>query len=90
MNKRYHNGGWFFNQQVGDWCYVAPGWYEESMQLPDEAILHRIDGNLVALLVAKLDEEGKINPRLDERLRVEDLKITHRLIDLLEKGVSHG
>jgi len=34
-----------------------------------------------------LDEAGWIKPRLDERLRAEDLKITHRLLDILEKKI---
>jgi len=36
-------------------------------------------------LVIALEESGFIKPRLDERLRVEDLKITHRLLDIIEK-----
>lgn len=35
-------------------------------------------------LVEFLESNGYLKPRLDERLRTEDLKITHRLLDILE------
>lgn len=54
-------------------------WPEGSIFVPSEALL---------ALVPKLEARGFIKPRLDDRLRAEDLKITHRLLDLLDKGIG--
>lgn len=38
-------------------------------------------------LIEALEAGGYLRPRLDERLRTEDLKITHRLLDLLGEAI---
>jgi len=85
MEERWHDGHWFHDMSLDSWCYLKPGYYEVgAMKSPDD-FLHQITPSEVYSLIRKLDEEGWIKPRLDERLRTEDLKITHRLLDLLEK-----
>jgi len=84
-DKRYHNGAWFLDPSWRLLCHVKAGWYEEAIELPDEAIDVRIDFRDIPSLVESLEQQGHIKPRLDERLRVEDLKITHRLLDIIEK-----
>ena len=83
MADRYHRRGiWYREIRSAELCYVAPGFYEEgviiqpTICIPDEAL---------PALITVLDELGYIKPRLDERLRAEDLKITHRVLDLLDR-----
>ena len=80
--KRFFEGGWYRDPSMRAFQYVAPGELEEgTMPEPTMTITDRE----ILLLIPVLEEHGFFKPRLDERLRVEDLKITHRLLDLLEK-----
>ena len=83
--ERYVNGHWFEDFARAAWVYVRAGYYEEGVQIPNNAVEHTISDVVIRQLIKALDEAGWIKPRLDERLRTEDLKITHRLLDLLEK-----
>ena len=87
MGKSYHDGRWFFRSDYNAWCYLKPGYYEPDAEIISDDIKYRIDATEIGMLIRRLDEEGWIKPRLDERLRAEDLKITHRLLDILEKQV---
>lgn len=84
---RWHDQRWFYDFQTGDILHMRGGDYDTQSSLPPEAldirIGHRDD---LSGLVKVLEERGYVVPRLDDRLRAEDLKITHRLLDLLEKG----
>lgn len=82
MSQRWTEGGWYRDYSMRGFNYVAPGFYEEGV-LP--AISRFLTDREAQALIPALEEHGFLKPRLDERLRVEDLKITHRLIDLLEK-----
>ena len=86
-DKRYHPGIWALDCSRRAWGYVAPGWYDESVELPFVKILNHEE---IEQLIKALDEHGWIKPRLDERLRSEDLKITHRLLDLLNVALQSG
>ena len=90
MEKRWFDGGWFLSQSLNCWCYLKPGYYEPGVMHQPEDFLHQITAQEIESLIRKLDEAGWIKPRLDERLRREDLKITHRVIDLLDKSLSVG
>ncbi len=83
---RYYEGHWFFNVSYLEWHYIAPGNYEEGVQHQAGDIAIRISEPVAQQLIRALDEGGHIKPRLDERLRAEDLKITHRLLDIIEKS----
>ena len=85
MEKRYHDGKWFFDEVRNAWCYLKPGYYEIGVVPTLDDFLHQISAPEVRMLLVKLDEAGWIKPRLDERLRTEDLKITHRLLDIIER-----
>lgn len=87
MEKRYSDGRWFYNQSYDAWCYLKPGYYEPGVEPSSTEFSHQIDAREIEVLIKRLDEEGWIKPRLDERLRTEDLKITHRLLDIIEKQV---
>lgn len=87
MSKFYHPGRWYYDPAVRGLRHSKPGYYEEceiiadyDKQLTYEEIHHG--------LIEALEEGGFLKPRLDERLRTEDLKITHRLMDLLDKAIS--
>lgn len=83
-DKHWYEGGWTVNRTIagGAFQYYGPGMYVDGVEeeptytIPERAISRG--------LVALLESEGYLKPRLDERLRTEDLKITHRLLDLLE------
>lgn len=84
-DKVFHKARWYRDVRRGGFTLVAAGYYDmdavpEAKQFIDEEDLYT--------LIAALDEAGLIQPRLDERLRVEDLRITHRLLDLLDRSVA--
>ncbi len=85
-DKAWREGRWYSRPWMNDIEYLPPGLYEVNAMRPEV-----VEGSVVLdtyqleTLIRFLDEQGYIKPRLDERLRVEDLKITHRLLDLLEK-----
>ena len=86
MAERYFDDGhWWHDVSLRSWVYTESGYYDIGVQCEPKYV---IDSKAIAELVATLDKEGWIKPRLDERLRVEDLKITHRLIDLLNKAIG--
>jgi len=85
MAKVHRHGIWYSDIRFDALCYVPPGFYEETVY-PEPTIM--IPHEAIAGLITVLDELGLIKPRLDERLRQEDLRITHRVLDLLEKAVG--
>jgi len=84
-NKVYCSGRWWYNYSLASWCYRQAGYYDPSIAC-DAAI--QVSDDAVRQLITALDEAGWIVPRLDERLRTEDLKITHRLLDVIEKSIK--
>ena len=84
-DKIWYNGDWFFDGSLDSWCYLKPGYYNPGEMHTTEDLQYSITSNAIRSLIVGLDKAGWIKPRLDERLRTEDLKITHRLLDLLER-----
>ena len=80
--KIWHDSKWFLRTSTNSWCLTEPGEYEVGDIL---RIQLEINAQNVEALIRSLDAAGWIKPRLDERLRSEDLKITHRLLDIIEK-----
>ena len=78
----YREGHWGLNYIHRQWEYYPPGMFEPAVAQDPTIVL---ESGVVHQFIAVLDEAGWIVPRLDERLRAEDLKITHRLLDLLEQ-----
>ena len=85
----YREGHWYSDLSRRSIVYVPAGVYEVDVTYTDEERERwiYIPCEFLTSLAEFLDKEGYIKPRLDTRLREEDLKITHRLLDLLEKGV---
>jgi hypothetical protein len=84
MSEIYKESRWYFSV-VNDSMVLAEAGFYDALERP--RVLLEISGRYIPSLVEKLDEEGYIKPRLDERLRTEDLKITHRLLDIIDKAV---
>ena len=84
MDKTYVKGQWFRDIGRRGYFYQPAGYYELGI-IDDTSEWLFVDDNQARDFVPVLEDGGFIKPRLDERLRVEDLKITHRLLDLLEK-----
>lgn len=81
--KQYYPAIWHLVPWKNAWQLMKAGEYEPGVMAEDTDIIAEITEPNIQLLIKALDEAGWIKPRLDERLRTEDLKITHRLLDLL-------
>ena len=80
-------GRWWLDLPGYQWCYSPLGSYDPSVQREPTV---RIDGDAARQLITALEEAGWIVPGLDEWLRTEDLRITHRLLDIVEKRFNEG
>lgn len=81
---RRFEGGWHRDIVRRGFAYIPPGDYEDSEPWEAHETMFLSDRE-ARQLVPLLESSGAISPHLDERLRAEDLKITHRLLDLLER-----
>ena len=82
----YIEGHWEFDYSLRSFVYYSPGEYNptETKNITPTIVVGELEATK---LIPLLEERHYIIPRLDERLRAEDLKITHRLFDLLDKKV---
>ena len=87
MIKVWQPSRWYFNPAKRRWCLSKTGEYDVG-EMPETEL--EIDAEDIRKLITALDEEGWIKPRLDERLRSEDLKIINRLLDIIEKKLRSG
>jgi len=85
MAKVHRRGIWYQDVRMDALCFSPPGFYDEA-EYPQPVVI--LPGDAIPELINKLDELGYIKPRLDTRLREEDLKITHRVLDLLEQAIG--
>lgn len=81
----FHEGRWWYDHSWDTWKYRPSGLYNPAIEQPPSIT---IDGRETRQLITALDEAGWIQPRLDERLREGDIKITHRLLDIIYVLVS--
>ena len=86
MSEQFLPHRWIYDSRILGIRFLPAGMYDTS-KFYDEAPegSFEIPYDIIPSLITFLDENGFIKPRLDTRLREEDLKITHRLFDLLEK-----
>jgi hypothetical protein len=87
--KYYFESKWFSSLETGEIVLVRAGYRDPGIMYKPEDYQIQIPKNEIHKLIELLDQEGYIKPRLDERLRTEDLKITHRLLDLLDKKLAN-
>lgn len=85
VDKVYVEGHWVRDASLRGFMYIPSGNYEIGVDIQGEKL---ITDREIHALIPELERGGFIQPRLDERLRTEDLKITHRLIDLLGKSIE--
>lgn len=85
MTQRYFEGGWYREPALRGFGYLKAGYYEEGTEPEHDVVL---TDQMLLQLVPVLEQYQFITPRIDDRGRAEDLKITHRLIDLLDKAVT--
>jgi len=85
MEMSWQEGHWFFDVPMASWRYVPPGEYERGVSISDGQITHSLDSREVALLVDALQEAHWIKPKINERVREEDVKVIHRLLDIIQK-----
>lgn len=81
--RNLDTGTWYYDPREAGIVLTEPGLKEVGARA--EALL-RIPDEFLPGLVELLEEMGYIKPRLDDKLRADDLKIIHRLLDLLDKG----
>ena len=84
-DKIWIDSHWFYSYEKDAWVLTGAG---AHLIAEKPEIILEVRAKDIEMLIRKLDEAGWIKPRLDERLRSEDLKITHRVIDLLDKSLS--
>jgi len=87
MTEQWFEGRWRYEPHLNLFRWVPPGNYDTYVlfdEWPEGTIEVRADS--IPKLVEQLEANGFLKPRLDDRLRAEDLKITHRLLDLLERA----
>jgi len=77
----YCEANWFFDMASLTLCRTVAGELSAGERAEVDLRIGRHD---IPRLVEALESNGFIQPRLDERLRSEDLKITHRLLDIIE------
>lgn len=78
------NGMWFRDIGTPFIKHIRPGFRNPMEFAKPEDIDVIIDVMTVPDLIKVLESGGYLTPRLDERLRSEDLKITHRLLDIIQ------
>ena len=88
-DKIWVEGHWFFALDMRGYVYSKAGFYGvgEARNYKDCIVISCQEARQ---LISVMEQEGEIKPRLDERLRAEDLKITHRLLDIIQKQLEGG
>ena len=87
-DKVWFEGKWSYDLACGEWKHLKPGYYDVGAAPSSDDFDHIIRSTDIRSLITALDKYGWIKPRLDERLREEDLKITHRLLDIVSAQVG--
>ena len=74
--------GWYFDESRDSWCLTKAGEYDIAVMQP---IKVSINTSETRALIEALERDAWIKPSSDGSLRESDLKIIHRLIDVIEK-----
>ena len=82
----WREGYWFYDIDYFAYRHRRAGQYDPQVRLGDDTVDATLPSDAdIPGLIKLLEQDGYIKPRLDERLRTEDLKITHRLLDIMER-----
>ena len=88
-DKYYMEARWQPSVPLDGVFYIPSGYYTIGEEI-DTANCKFISRQELLQLIPYLDNSGYLQPKLDTKLRDEDLKITHRLLDLLDKSIGGG
>jgi len=83
--KQYINGFWMWDHATGNIGHLKSGEYNQMEALKEEDFDIIIPRSHVNELVDFLDKNNLIKPKMDNQSRDADLKIVHRLLDVIEK-----
>lgn len=85
MNEKvYIESRWAYNPMSGYFEYFNEGHYNPGVHRDPDLTLPR---HAAFKLIDYMSKSGHISPTLDEKVRKEDLKITHRLLDIMEEKI---
>lgn len=88
MTERYFPGRWFVDHATREILYLSPHYRSEGQAYDRTKVTIVIPLELQNNLIEFLDGEGFIKPKMTNESRVEDLKVTHRLLDILDKSIN--
>jgi hypothetical protein len=80
MKRRFMHGEWYYSIQHRAYAFQPPGDYDEGEMIEPTKWLDREEYESLVRYVKENERDGLL--RTD---RTEDLKIVHRLIDVLQK-----
>ncbi len=80
----HRRGEWFSDPARGALLWIAPGVYEEAVEVEPTLILPR---DAIESLIEFLNNNGYLRPRLDDALHKDDMAIINRLFGLVETVV---
>ena len=86
--KVYREPQWIADNAFGDIRHFKGGEVEPNTEISKDMYDVIIPRHGIPALVAFLSENGYIKPIMDNQSRGEDLKIVHRLIDVIESKVN--
>ena len=81
--KRWFDGAWHYDPSGRCFRHLRAGWYDGCSELPDGCYDIVIPREAAHQLAALMQEQGHTSIKAESR--EEDLKIVHRLLDIMEK-----
>jgi len=79
-----HAEKWMYRMETHEYVFVSIDDYKLGRNIEPEDYKIIIPGDIIHGLIGVLEERGLITPKD----RSDDLKIVHRLIDVIEKGTG--
>jgi len=86
----YRGGGWIYDDFTREVVYIEPHEREEGTLIDRQYVSIVIPFEHVQDLVHLLEQKGLFVPKMTRKTRDPDLKIIHRLMDIIEKQVEHN
>lgn len=81
----WSNGRWIQRYETfEEWWYVKPGEYNLGETYPEEAYSHKLQDAEIHQLIQALDERLRDEETKQDISSLAYLKITHRLLDIIE------
>ena len=87
--KRLRLSRWYWDPQTNRLIKTKIDYYDEGTMADIELALDIEDANIPSLVQA-LEDAGLLIPRIDYRVRTDDVKTINRLIDVLRQVMPRG